>query len=305
MEQALQRALAIRLNLQISLSSQKFVAEWMDIHLDRWIDNLPLPPEMPRDHDVSFLASLGVGMNRLWWGAYGHPAGFIPKMSSYFKLCNMSRADESLIDGVGNELEPSLVGSWVAVRNNQIVTGWHFWDEHPFAKLEPIFGDHDAKRALVAWLGENKISTFRRFTQGIKDHAFTEIEFAVPGVAIDDQIAAVSAAFERFGAPALTPSIVQAMSGAVSPGFGFSLRIAQGQVVRVAAHAPSMGNDVIAELCTAIGTPFDPQVVKVMNTMGAEAAERVELSSEPNQGFDIDIEIVPSETKPKPTSGKN
>ena len=45
---ALQRALSVRLNLQISLSQLAFVEEWMDIHLDRWLEHLPMPPEMPR-----------------------------------------------------------------------------------------------------------------------------------------------------------------------------------------------------------------------------------------------------------------
>jgi len=44
---ALQRALSVRLNLQISLSQLPIVEEWMDIHLDRWLEHLPMPPDMP------------------------------------------------------------------------------------------------------------------------------------------------------------------------------------------------------------------------------------------------------------------
>ena len=44
---ALQRALSVRLNLQISLSQLAIVEEWMDIHLDRWLEHLPMPPDMP------------------------------------------------------------------------------------------------------------------------------------------------------------------------------------------------------------------------------------------------------------------
>ena len=47
LESALNRALSIRLNLQITLSNLPIVEEWMDIHLDRFLEHLPTPPEMP------------------------------------------------------------------------------------------------------------------------------------------------------------------------------------------------------------------------------------------------------------------
>ena len=53
---ALQRALSVRLNLQIGLSQLAIVEEWMDIHLDRWLEHLPMPPDMPDAQAVSYLA---------------------------------------------------------------------------------------------------------------------------------------------------------------------------------------------------------------------------------------------------------
>ena len=41
LESALQRALSVRLNLQISLSQLPGIEEWMDIHLDRWLEHIP------------------------------------------------------------------------------------------------------------------------------------------------------------------------------------------------------------------------------------------------------------------------
>src|SRR5215470_13190104 len=55
---ALQRALSVRLNLQISLSQLAIVEEWMDIHLDRWLEHLPMPPDMPDAQAVTYLAML-------------------------------------------------------------------------------------------------------------------------------------------------------------------------------------------------------------------------------------------------------
>ena len=53
LEHALNRALSIRLNLQITLSGLPIVEEWMDIHLDRWLEHIPSPPEMPMGHAVA------------------------------------------------------------------------------------------------------------------------------------------------------------------------------------------------------------------------------------------------------------
>ena len=107
-ESALQRALAVRLNLQMGLSSMPTVEEWMDIHLDRFIEHVPMPPEMPDGFTVSYLASFGSDLRRLLWGAWGDPRGFVPKMADYFKLCNMAKSDEAIIDQIGNALQPQL-----------------------------------------------------------------------------------------------------------------------------------------------------------------------------------------------------
>jgi hypothetical protein len=58
LENALQKALSVRLNLQISLSQLPIIDEWMDIHLDRWLEHNPTPTEMPNGEGVSYLAML-------------------------------------------------------------------------------------------------------------------------------------------------------------------------------------------------------------------------------------------------------
>ncbi|HMG57330.1 MAG TPA: hypothetical protein VK601_27715, partial [Kofleriaceae bacterium] len=129
---ALQRALSVRLNLQISLSQLAIVEEWMDIHLDRWLEHLPMPPDMPDAQAVTYLAMFGSDVRRLWWGAWGDPRGFVPKMADYFKLCNIAKSDAALLDRVGELLEPKLVGPWIGVWGGKVITGWHFWDPHPW-----------------------------------------------------------------------------------------------------------------------------------------------------------------------------
>src|SRR5678816_4582052 len=67
LENALQKALSVRLNLQISLSQLPIIEEWMDIHLDRWLEHNPTPPDMPNGEGVSYLAMLGSDLRRIWW----------------------------------------------------------------------------------------------------------------------------------------------------------------------------------------------------------------------------------------------
>ena len=65
----------------------------MDIHLDRWLEHNPTPPDMPDGEGVSYLAMLGSDLRRVWWGAWGDPRGFVPRMADYFKLCNIAKSD--------------------------------------------------------------------------------------------------------------------------------------------------------------------------------------------------------------------
>src|SRR5690349_3158742 len=208
LDQALQRALSVRLNLQISLSQLAFVEEWMDIHLDRWLEHLPMPPDMPDGQAVSYLAMLGSDVQRVWWGAWGDPGGFVPKMADYFKLCNIARSDAALLDQIGEQLEPKLVGSWIGVWGNKVVTGWHFWDPHPWTKVESMFGTHEAKYQIKKWVEDHHIDRIERFTQSIGDSAFSELELAVPGATIDDQVGALSDAFVAFTGAPLEPALV-------------------------------------------------------------------------------------------------
>ena len=46
----------------------------MDIHLDRWLEHLPMPPDMPDAQAVSYLAMLGSDLRRRVVGRVGRPA---------------------------------------------------------------------------------------------------------------------------------------------------------------------------------------------------------------------------------------
>src|SRR5678816_156173 len=188
LENALQKALSVRLNLQISLSQLPIVEEWMDIHLDRWLEHNPTPPDMPDGEGISYLVMLGSDLRRIWWGAWGDPRGFVPKMADYFKLCNIAKSDAAVLDQIGERLEPKLVGSWIGVWGGKVTTGWHFWDPHPWSKVELMFGTHEAKYQLKKWVDDHHIERIERFSQSIGDAAYSAIELAVPRAPIDEQV---------------------------------------------------------------------------------------------------------------------
>lgn len=293
---ALQRALSVRLNLQISLSQLAIVEEWMDIHLDRWLEHLPMPPDMPDAQAVSYLAMLGSDLRRLWWGAWGDPRGFVPKMADYFKLCNIAKSDAALLDQVGEQLEPALVGSWIGVWGGKVITGWHFWDPHPWSKVETMFGTHEAKYQLKKWVEDHHIERIERFTQSIGEAAFSEVELAVPGATSDDQVAVLDAAFATFTGAPLPPALVAGMRAITVPQFALAVRIRGGKIARVGALIPDIAIDDIARMCSDVKVAVEPRLAKLVGALG-EGIARVEYGRAGDRaGVDVYLEPTDAAT---------
>ena len=303
---ALQRALSVRLNLQISLSQIPIIEEWMDIHLDRWLEHNPMPPDMPDGTQVSYLAMLGSDLRRLWWGAWGDPRGFVPKMADYFKLCNIAKSDALLLDRIGEQLEPKLVGSWIGVWGGKVVTGWHFGDPQPWTKVEAMFGTHEAKFQLKKLIEDNQCDRIERFTQAIGEAAYSEIELAMPGVTVDDQVAALSKAFEQLTAAPLGAAIVETFRTVVVPQFSLSVRIRDGKISRVGALAPGIAMADIERVCNESKVGIDPKFGKLVGALG-EAVARIEYGRAGDRaGVDVYLEPGESTTgsKPAPASSQ-
>lgn len=292
---ALQRALAIRLNLQISLSSLPMVEEWMDIHLDRWLEHNPTPPEMPNGQAVEYLVMLGTDLRRLWWGAWGDPRGFVPRMADYFKLCNIDKADAAVLDQLGVALEPAAVGSWIGVWGGKVTTGWHFTDAHPWEKIEPLFGTHEAKYLLKGWVEAQGVAQIDRFSQAIGENAFSELELVLAGDTIEQQVERASAAFAHFtGAPLdakLRGHLVQARAGA-----GLVVRIRGGKIARVAVTVPALPLDAIERLSTDAGCIVDGKLGRVCKALGDGIACVAYARAGERAGVDVFLE--PSDSQP-------
>lgn len=297
LESALQRALSVRLNLQISLSQLPIVEEWMDIHLDRWLEHNPTPADMPDGEGTTFLAMLGSDLRRVWWGAFGDPRGFVPTMADYFKLCNIQKQDAHMLDQIGEHLEPKLVGSWIGVWGGKVTTGWHFWDPHPWAKVEEMFGTHEAKFAIKKWVDDHHVERIERFTQSIGEAPFSEIELAIPGESVDQQVATLSAAFDRFTGSPLDTAVTDRFRQATVPQFGLAVRIRGGAIVRVGALAPGLSLDTVKQLCTDAKLAVDPKLDKLVGALGGGIV-RVEYGRAGNRAG-VDVYVEPGEPASK------
>lgn len=297
LESALQRALGIRLNLQISLSQLPIVEERMDIHLDRWLEHNPTPADMPNAQGVEFMAMLGSDLQRVWWGAWGDPRGFVPKMADYFALCLMAKSDSVLLDQIGTLLEPKLVGSWIGVWGGKVTTGWHFCDPLPWEKVESMFGTHEAKYQLKKWVDDHGVERIERFAQSIGDSPFSEIELAVPGKSADEQVATVSKAFEELTGAPLSPVLRVRLAATDRAAFGLSVRIRNGKVVRVGALAPGVAAEGLEKLCGDAAVGFDPKLPRLVHALGRDVA-RIEYARAGDRAG-LDVYVEPTGDPPK------
>jgi len=297
LEQALQRALSVRINLQISLSQLPIVEEWMDIHMDRWLEHIPTPPDMPNGEGITYLAMLGSDLGRVWWGAWGDPRGFVPKMADYFKLCNIAKSDATVLDQIGEVLEPKLVGSWIGVWGKKVTTGWHFWDPHPWEKVEAMFGTHEAKYQLKKWVEDNKLERIERFTQSIGDSPYSEIELALPGETVDAQVAQLSSAFTHFTGAPLERALEDRFRAMTQPTFTLAVRMRGGQVTRVGALAPGVAMADIERVCTDAKVSADEKLPKLVGALG-EGIARVEYGRAGNRAG-VDVYLEPTEPAAK------
>lgn len=287
-DEVLQRALATRLNLQIALSSLPVIEEWMDLHIDRWLDNVPAPPEMPTSCEAKFEVVLGSDLRQVTWSAWGDPRGFVPKLANYFQLCVMGKQDSEVLDQLGNDLQPEQVGSWLTVTPGKVLTGWQFCEPIAWARLQESFAAHAAKLSVHAWLERNDTEQIERFAQAIGDGAYSELEIAMPGDDAAAQLAALARAVTHFGGEAL-PAALMAWWGQRAAGlaagtsdgpnaFAVVVRIAQGAVTQVGALGPGIGGEGLGDLAAvaqACSISWDGSLARVVPSLSAQGVRRL------------------------------
>jgi hypothetical protein len=210
-----------------------------------------------------------------------------------------------LLDQIGEQLEPKLVGSWIGVAGGKLATGWHFWDPHRWPSVEPMFGTHEAKYQLKKWVDDHRIERIERFSQSIGDAAFSEVELAIPGSSVDEQVTTLSDAFVHFTGAPLEPALVASLRTMTSPELGLAIRIRGGKISRVGALLPGIAIDDIQRVCGDANIAFDARLGKLVGALG-EGISRVEYGRAGDRaGIDVYIEPTDAATRaPEPAAAQ-
>ena len=271
----------------------------MDLDFSRWLDHVPLPPELPVGTHTHWGVTIGSDLSRVSWNAYGPPRGFIPKLSKYLDKCGATPEDIEILNQVGGALEPSLVGSWVGVENGAVVTGWQFREPRPVADLEPHLGAGPSTAKLVGWLHLSKVTTFRRFTQAIRVPT-SDIEFSLPGDTAAAQLAVARTGFMQLFGEELPDYVEDAATTTDRADVSFSIRVGDDVLSRASLIMPFSGNDVVAGLCSAAGIAYDDALANVQKALQSNGADRVEYRIE-GEDRKVDVHVVPgSADEPQP-----
>lgn len=287
----MQRALTVRLGMQMSLSQLPIVEESMDIDFSRWLDHVPMPPEMPAGTTATFNVTIASDLSRVYWDAYGAPRGFIPKLSKYFDRCAATADDIAILNQLGGAMEPSLVGSWIGVEHGALVTGWQFREHRPFSELEPHLGQGPATAKLIGWCNLSKIATLRRFKQAIRVPT-SDIELALPGDTPSAQVTVARTGFEQLFGYELPDYVEDAATAANQADVSFAVRVANDVVSTASLIMPFAGNDVVSSVCSQAGIEFDDSHAGIQQSLQSAGAERVVFRLA-DGALEVDLITVP------------
>lgn len=289
-------ALTQRLSLQVSVSKLPVVEEWMDTKLGRWLDSVPLPPEL-RGPPVQFLVTVATDLSRVRWSAAADPGGVIPKLADYLSQCKVSDAEIERINEIGGRLEPELVGSWIEVREGQLVTGWQMLDREVSAEVFDLIGDADlARRAAAAGL-----ASCTRLAREVDDPAGGgyQIDLELTGAPEEGALAVAAGALEKLGVSVELPAgdfvnrdLAQTRLVAVIGG------VAPGEVgVRFGSSS-----DQVAELCSAVGVTYAPELDAVRRSLQSAGIQGAVLWIRDGAAVAVDVELVPGTQRGAPAS---
>jgi hypothetical protein len=303
---AMQRALSTRLCLQISLSALPLVKEWMDAGLTRWLDSVPLPPELPSGTRAEFRVAVGSDLSRLTWSAHGAPRGFVPKLSEYLQKCGVGGPDMALLSELGEKLEPELVGTWIRVVDDEIRTGWEFCEVQQLVHLVPQLGRQEATTQLLSWVAEQSIGEFRRFRQSIGEDPFSEIELVLPGDSAADQLAVAATAVASLAGASLPDFAITAMKESAAAEVTVVVTIAEAGIRSVGVRSGKLPMDTAARLCVDAAVEYDNTLAQLEGVLQADGIRNVELRIEAGSGrYEVDVGFVPGVSKKAPDLRRN
>lgn len=269
--QRLSAELAGRLALQMSVSSLPVVDETMDNALGRWLDSVPLGPEMPDRQPVPVIVSVGADAQLMRWSAVGAPAGVVPKLSEYLRLAGGVPGDFARVDRIGQALEPDKVGTWIQVRPGHVTTGWCFADRLAPGPAAAALGEGD-------WLDGLGAAEVLWIARGLGEDAPTWVVVELGGGDRDERLAAARAAYTRAGI-----AFEDAVAGLVPAGgeagaLVLGARARQGAIEALSLSLSGPDPRALEALCQVAGQELSPQVAAVAQAIGARQPGAVEIT---------------------------
>lgn len=288
-------ALTRRLNLQISLSSLPVVEEWMDTRMGRWLESVPLPPEISGP-PAQFLVTVGSDLSWVRWGAGSHPSGYIPKLADYLTKAGISVEEVERINVLGGALEPETVGSWIEVRSGEIHTGWHLLDREALGEVIDLLGDEAAE--LSAKISATGLLHCTRIARQVDGSPGYEFDLELTGVSEEDALAAASEVLAALGSPLdfprgdfvnrdLAPVRVVATLGGSRPG---------GAGVRFGSSS-----DQVAALCSGLGVTYAPELDAVKRSLQSAGVIGAWVWVG-DDGLSVDVDFHPGTHRGEPRS---
>ncbi|HYU15462.1 MAG TPA: hypothetical protein VEL05_05305 [Candidatus Acidoferrum sp.] len=265
----LSAALAGRLALQMSVSSLPVVEEWMDLPLSRWLDSVPLPPEMPDGEGPPLVVALGSDAAMVRWSAAGAPGGLVPKLVDYLRKAGALPGDFRQVDAIGQELEPAVVGSWIEARPGAVETGWMVADRMELARIGELLGEG-------AWLDDlgGGLCVRAGRSVGAGAGAVTDVVVELAGTERSAKLAAAAAVFARCGL-ALGDTPAARLGG--EGGMWLGARARGGRVVSARLLLERPGAGAAREACRALGLDLAPAIAMVERSIGAAETMQLEL----------------------------
>jgi hypothetical protein len=153
------------------------------------------------------------------------------------------------------------------------------------------------------WVEDHHVDRIERFSQAIGEGAFSEIELAIPGATIDEQIDTLSSAFVQFTGAPLESALMAGLRTIQSPQFAISLRMRGGKITRVAALIPGIAIDDIQRMCADAKVAVDARLGKLVGALG-EGIARVEYGrSGDHAGVDVYLEPTDAATPAPAATG--
>jgi hypothetical protein len=277
-------ALAVRLNLQISVTSLAIIDEAMDAPLGRWLDSAPLPLDSADGNDVAFEVRLQSDLSRVRFAMHGLAGGVIKRLGAYLRESGLPAAEAATIErlpgylaghpvevGPGPALVPPRLGSFVSIEPRRLTSGWLVPVE---LGLDAVAAHLPAVAAGVspAWLAGRGVREVAGLWQALGQGGHTDLWIAPPGDRPADIVDAADEMFVALGGGRL-PEVVRAVARR-----GERLRVVarNGGPPRLALAIAGVGRAALCEIADALGERVDPALEPLIDTLGARDLDGLE-----------------------------